>query len=280
MFRFDGKQWKTTRYSTEEGGPIPPIGDINSLVVLSANNMWFVGERFWTNLNPPPNLIDSNLIIRYDGVSWQEFKVRVPGTLLSVNGTNSDDIWACGYFGNVLHYNGVVWERDSIPLSVREGSSFILRDICTGLDKQVYGLGFVSSSADITMFYFFQRIGATWAVVDSTLDGTYGFGTNDLWASPTGTLYSVGRGVFRRDGTKWTKILSTQSSLFRIWGYSDDSFFAVGANCTVFHYNGSDFYQYPALVNNNVLNFGVWGAENELFVVGTDGGKSFIYHGR
>jgi hypothetical protein len=143
----------------------------------------------------------------------------------------------------------------------------------------VYALGQVQKLGQRTKFYLFQRAGGRWTTIDSTLDGLEKFGKSDLWVSPSGILYTVGAlGIFRFDGAQWTVIFNSSEPLQRIWGYSDNNFF-VGGYRTLLHYNGTDFYQYPTVSGDMVYN-GMWGDGKELFVIGHDGNKSYVYHGK
>ncbi|EAR22487.1 beta propeller repeat protein [Nitrococcus mobilis] len=62
-------------------------------------------------------------IYRQDGSGWRPFDygVYIPGSdgeakiLLSVDGTASDDIYAVGMNGVVLHYDGISWKRIDAP---------------------------------------------------------------------------------------------------------------------------------------------------------------------
>jgi hypothetical protein len=283
MFRFDGKSWKTTGFYRTEGGPISGSMDLTSLLVLSPDNIWFVGARFPQNPNPPPITIDSSFILHYDGRGWQEYKAYGGRELLSIHGIAPNDIWACGFSGTLLHYNGVQWERDSIPMSVPQGGEYVLRDIAAISSQTVFIIGYIIDHiAASTTFYFFKRAGGRWTAIDSSVwrsDADLRWGTVDLWISPSGTLYSVGGvGVYRWNGIQWIRMIDSPQPLQRIWGSSDDSFF-VGGYRTLLHFNGRDFYQYPSLMDD-VVCWGIWGNSNELFVVANDGRKSFVYHGR
>ena len=203
--------------------------------------------------------------------------------LQSIDGISPNDIWACGWYGTLVHYNGVQWERDSMPLSVPEGWFFALKDIVVTPAQTVYAIGYAQKLGELTRFYFFQRSANRWTLVDSVAprgDADIRWGTVDMWASPSGALYSVGGvGVFRWDGSRWIKMYDSPEPLSRIWGYSDDSFF-VGGYATLLHWNGRDFFRYPDLINYPTNNKGIWGDGRELFVIGYDGRKTLLYHGR
>jgi len=279
MFRFDGKRWRTTGFSREEGGPISGSLDLFSVLAFSASDIWFAGALFPQNPNPPPITIDSSLLVHYDGMNWQEYNVSGARLLEAIHGISPNDIWACGYYGTVLHYNGFQWKRDSIQFPVPDGAFFALRHIRAVSPSIVYALGQVQKLGQFTVFYIFQRSGGNWEVIDSTVDGSESFGKSDLWVSPSGILYTTGGlGVYRRDSTQWKKIFSAAEPLRRIWGYNDNNIF-VGGHRTLLHYNGTDFYQYPN-ANGDMVYSGMWGDGKELFVAGNDGNKSYIFHGK
>jgi hypothetical protein len=289
MFRFDGARWKSTGFHMSEGGPISGSVDFNSLLAFSSDNIWFVGDRSTLNPNPPPNFIDSSLILHYDGNSFTEYKAYGGSLLSSVHGIAPKDIWVCGVSKTLFHYNGVTWERDSIPVAVPPNGGIILRDIRAVSAQTVYLIGFglvvENNVSRITYHYFLQLRENRWAVVDSFPDsfrtsGADKWGFVDLWATPSGNLYSLGpTGIWRWNEIRWIKMLDWNGGpLQRIWGYSDHNFFVSGYR-TLLHYNGTDFYQYPS-VTGDMVYWGIWGSGNELFVVGNDGSKSYVFHGR
>jgi hypothetical protein len=74
MFRFDGKIWRTTGFHAAEGGTVSgPVG-FSAIYGFAANNVWAVGERIKSNRNPPPNFLDSSLVIHFDGNQWRELR--------------------------------------------------------------------------------------------------------------------------------------------------------------------------------------------------------------
>jgi hypothetical protein len=283
MYRFDGNTWRTTGFHMREGGPISGAVDFSSLMIFSFNNIWFVGSRFRLNPSPPPNFIDSSFVLHYDGSTWTEHNASGARGLLSIHGIAPNDIWASGVYGTLLHYNGSQWQRDSIPLSFSENWFYGFRDIVVADPENVYALVNAEKLGDYPRYYFLHRTGAQWTIVDSVVarsDSDLRWGTIDLWASPKGTLYSVGGvGVYRWTGMHWVRIYDSPEPLSRIWGFTDESFF-VGGYRTLLHCNGNDFFQYPEFVQSATNNVGIWGDGNELFVIGRDGQRSYVYRGR
>lgn len=83
-------------------------------------------------------------------------------------------------------------------------------DIVATSRQTIYAIGFAfvieNGVSRITYHYFFQRSGGRWTVVDSALsrpEVEIPWGFVGLWASPSGTLSSVGNvGVFRWGGAR------------------------------------------------------------------------------
>jgi hypothetical protein len=102
-------------YHTSDGkyfDDFRPKGAITACWGTSSTDMYFVGKE--------------GLIYHYDGVKFTQMTSNTTKDLRSVWGTNSNNIWACGYSTSsgttvLLHYNGDTWSED--PLSVSKGLS-------------------------------------------------------------------------------------------------------------------------------------------------------------
>ena len=116
------------------------------------------------------------VILRYDGETWMPQDHPPTGHLRGVYGTACDDVYAVGDGGIILHYDGTAWSNFPSP---------------TGTQLE------------------------------------------EVWADRTGQRYCVaavgdGGDVYYYDGTEWRTIPATAGGLSGIWGTSCDSFFAVG----------------------------------------------------
>ena len=69
----------------------------------------------------------------------------------------------------------------------------------------------------------------------------------------------------------WSVVdIGTTDPLYGIWGSAFDDVFAVGANGTVLHYNGSEWTLMNSTVTNDLQN--VWGSSStDVFAVGNEG---------
>ncbi|MBI5217140.1 MAG: hypothetical protein HY960_15395, partial [Ignavibacteriae bacterium] len=73
MYHFNGVQWSPVKLLVIEGGGVTtgPI-DLGAIYGFAANDIYAVGERIYQNPSPPPNFLDSSLIIHFDGRQWKE----------------------------------------------------------------------------------------------------------------------------------------------------------------------------------------------------------------
>jgi len=288
MWHFDGLRWTDVKLSTMQGGAIAGAIDLSAIYGFAANDIWAVGEHIFSNPNPPPNLLDSSLIIHYDGVQWREQIVRPRRALWSISGSSPTDLWACGTDGTLYHYDRTEWEEDSVSVWVPQDGVFALWDIKAKSSSEVYMIGYVhQNSLGLTKQYFLMRQRNSWIIVDSSIAEPghldIRFGTNGLWVSPEGTLYSFGPHIFRWTGSSWTKIYETMDALRRLGGTSDENIFAVGDFGKVLHYNGTDWFQLRQFEDLKVVYTAVWTNGDEVMIVGFTVDypqKTLILHGK
>jgi hypothetical protein len=260
---------------------------LSAIYGFAPNDVWAVGEHISSNPTPPPNFLDSSLIIHYDGTQWREVKLNGGRGLAEVSVPAPNDIWVCGTAGTLFHFDGSKWERDSVLVSLTPGSEFWLTRI-TADRHSVFMLGLkYENQLGRETFYFFSKTGQFWAVADSFViaPGQWEFkwGAGALWISPWGTLFSAGTGgVFRWTGSNWVNVFQHPTSLRSITGTSEQNMFVAGDYGKLYHYNGTDWFQYKELETADVVYSGVWTDGKEIFVVGytNDGGKTIILHAK
>ncbi len=287
MWHYDGIKWADVKLITVQGGNIAPTIDLNSIYGFSRSDIWAVGERYDVNPKPPPNFVDSTLIIHYDGMSWREVSTPPGGQLMSIHGRAPNDIWACGWQGTLLHYDGTAWRKDSLPLATPVGAYVILHSLAVAPTNEVFMTGSMEpgwESPPSRTLYFFHKVGNKWVIADSVrgakgLYDPYRWGDFRMWISPQGNPYSVGDGVFRWDGYAWIRVFQP-IAMFNLAGISEIDLFATGTNGNLFHWNGLDWVQLTLPRDENLSYLAVWYNGRELFLVGSDAINTIIYHGR
>lgn len=88
-----------------------------------------------------------------------------------------------------------------------------------------------------------------------------------------------GGSVFKLISGKWEEIFSGPNA-GPVAGPSENNLFSVGFNGTVYHYNGKDWYQFKQFQSPEYSFGAVWFDGKEVFVVGNNGRKSLILHGK
>ncbi len=278
MWHYDGKNW--TDIKLWDSYQIWPT-QLSTIYGFSPNDVWAAG---WAGDINSPN---SSLIIHYNGSKWSEANINKGGALNDIWGGSPNNIWACGWGGVVYHYDGIKWNKDSISIYMPQGAEFQLPSI-TEVNNSAYVIGWkVENNLARWTIYFFKKTNQAWQTLDSFVvapgQTTFKFGTR-LWTSPEGNLYSSGDGVFKWNGISWDQIFASSTSLRGLKGSSDQNIFAVGDYGNAYHYNGSDWYQFQQLKNENIVYTNIWTDGNEAFIVGynTDSYpmKTIVWHGK
>ena len=284
MWHFNGDVWTSVKLITSEGGQIEGAIDLTSIYGFSSTDIYAAGERIiGYNPNPPPTFIDSSLIIHYDGTAWRKVNVYNGSPLRDIQGSSASNIIAGGRYNTLYSFNGSAWQKDSINIQVPAGQSFHIESVNLGASVS-YLVGYRSfeDMSDLT-YYFFERVNSVWTKIDSTRFAKFG---EELFRSPSGTLYSVGQGgVYKYVEHSWTNIFNiTSAYIYGIWGTSDTNIFIAGNFGSVYHFNGTDWQRIEALNDSQTDYWTVWTDGTEAFVAGSifaDGvQKTIVWHGK
>ena len=127
---------------------------------------------------------------------FQRQENPVPGkTLYDVWGSGSDDVFAVGSSGTILHYDGLGWA------SMSSGTNDDLQSVWGSGSHSVYAVG-----DNGTVLHY---DGSSW----SRLDTGNGMNFYGIWGSRTNEIFVVGDygAILRYDGQGWTKTTSLTS---------------------------------------------------------------------
>ncbi len=274
IWHYDGNSWTDVKLDVFGINPIV----LSCIYGFSSNDIWAVGWR--GDLGSP----NSGAIIHYDGSKWSEANIIKGGALNDICGSSPNDIWACGFWGIVYHYDGTKWDKDSLSVYMPQGAEFQLLNIRESKNI-AYATGVKYENSIGFTYYFFKQVNKSWQIIDSLVSGsgTFAWGTK-LWESPEGNLFSFRDGVFKWNGNSWDDVFLEPYALESLDGTSEQNVFAVGNYGIAYHYNGSDWYQFQQLKNENIVYTGVWTDGNEAFICGfTTNGypqKTIVWHGK
>jgi hypothetical protein len=289
MYHFDGTRWSEVNLRPEHGGYIDNIIDMRSIIGFSENNIWAGGCAGYQ---------EGGHLIHYNGNKWTTVKYpyNLMGTQLwCMTGTSSNDLWLGGENTNyTFHYNGSTWRKDSLPIIIPTyinlGDEFILRSIISDNIGNIYAIGdshYQSEPPLVEIKYFFSWKNSQWKLLDSAIFSPqifeFKWGYNDLWMSPSNTLYSTDSKIYKMQDGKWVMMYDAINNLEALSGSSDNNIFVVGDFGTVLHYNGTDWYTLPVYNDPITSYYGVWTDGTEVFIVGvtsTFPNKSVVIHGK
>lgn len=206
----------------------------------------------------------------WDGAAWGEVDLP-PGTPLLnwVHAFASDDVYAVGEGGTILHYDGLTWSTETTTATED------LWGVWGASPDDVWavgGRGFAEGQATLL-----RRQEGRWTV--QTLPPIVRAGVFALfkvWGSGPSDVFVVGqRGIILRfDGTTWREEgAGVSQDLIAVWGTSSSEVVAVGGrgNGVVVVWDGQAWTDYDDLAPLPGLN-GVWtGSEGEAWVVGEAG---------
>ena len=231
----------------------------------------------WSYDNPPSaNYVDvwgtsssdvfavgyDGTIVHYDGETWSPMTSGTTARLYGVWGTSSTDVYVVGHDGTILHYDGEMWN------SMTSGTSSGLLAVWGTSSSEVYAVG-----ANGTVLHFDGEI---WSPMTSgtaaPLHGVWGTSSGDIFA--VGTLGTV----VHYDGTTWSSMTSgTTENFAAVWGTSSGDVYAVGVGGTIFHFDGNTWSPMTSGIVEIIR--GVWGtSSSDVYAVG-QGGTIVHYDG-
>jgi hypothetical protein len=245
----------------------------------------------------------------WDGVSWTVDTTTGPaqniGILWSVWGAATNDVYAVGELGSIIHYDGASWSLQpsvtTFPLYGVHGSSAsdiwavggntVLHNDGTGFQPVSTGItGFnaraVWTDGTVVVIAAVGRVlrfdGSTWtdtpvpgfATAGGSVDNlasVWGSGPNDIYLAGSEPQFQAS--AWHYDGTSWQKIMAgTTKALHGVWGSSSTGVHMVGENRTMTYFDGSDWTKLPTCCGGQRHLWSVSGAgPNFAIAVGNEG---------
>jgi len=196
---------------------------------------------------------ENGALLHYNGTIWEKATTELSSHLNAIWGLSSDNILAVGNNGTIIHYNGSSWSV--LPVQTQ----YDLQDVW-GIENQFFIVG------NNGILLNFQNSGLTEITTDNatTLNAIWGTSVNNIYAAGNNGL------IMRFDGQKWNRIQApTENNLFDIWGHKND-IYAVGKNGCILRYNGNKWLLDQQNLTKDQLD-AVWGTSDETYVAGENG---------
>ncbi len=196
-----------------------------------------------------------------------------------IGGSGPDDVFAVGFAGQALHYDGHSWTQTT-----------------TGTSAEFFGVwsaGPGDTYASGTAHSIFHYDGHTWTSQDVSA-ATDGATVYSVWGASSGNVYAVDDfgEVLHLSGSSWSVdyTQTDEQTLFAIWGSGPGDIYAVGDVATVLHFDGGAWTQLPSTDFPAVLTgaadpttwpsiLDIWGSGPSDVFMAIDGGAILHFNG-
>ncbi len=218
-------------------------------------------------------------VLMYDGVQYLDLNAPTDQTLTSVWGTSTTDVWAVGFDGLVLHYNGQGWEDRSPPLEVffAEEETVPTGDAAVAARRNLWGVWANGPVGTTEMLYavgdqglVLQFTNGQWTGISSGVEENL----NDVWGVNNDQIFIAGDFGTLLSGSSTLSAIETGISkpLQAVWGRGGGNVFTVGLNGTLLRLSGGN----SESIDDAPLQFlrDIWGPRNDgsvYYIVGWDG---------
>jgi len=227
---------------------ISPSGDMRAISGRTMTDVYTT--RNWAL---PPS--GGREIAHYDGQNWtasytDNCSFSCLDAVNSLWVSASPDVFAVGFRGLVLHYDGSVWG------ALASGTAASLNGVWGSAPDHVLAVG---DNGTILLYD-----GKVWTPQVSGVTETL----NGIWGTSASNVFVVGNHgtVLHFDGATWSRQnANTTEDLYAISG-SAGHVFAVGNNSTVVQYDGSRWLAQPFSIPIDLR--GIWASGNEAVAVG------------
>lgn len=285
IWHYDGISWQEVDlFQSLSSRPII----LNCLHGFSSDNVWLGGDRIIRNKNAPPSFFHRKFIANWNGIKWTEH--FLPGdfnsNIVNIDGDSPNNLWACGSWGQVHHWDGIAWTSESLSDLLIEGSRTIFYDV-SSYNGVAYIVGReILSLEDRNLIKYFTLKGeiGNWEIMsifDFKEKGS--FGAHNLYLTPYNKLYSYLPGLFELRGNQWVRIIPEIQEGYDIRhmvAFSETNIlFACDEGA--FHWNGTDLQRIDIPGLNAIT--GIWYDGQEAFALGLRWNsidQTVVWHGK
>jgi hypothetical protein len=251
---FDGITWRTITDTALLYGL--GAGGLSGIHGLSNSNITVVGTC-------DQGYGYSGFIGRWDGAKWTNVTPTGTRPLKTVWMRGSNDIFAGGVSGYVLHYNGIKWD------SLSSGTMLDIWRIFGLPTGEVYGVAsdyWQSPQGGVIL-----QIDSSQITTEKVISGRRIFA---IWGDSRTNLYVVGEGIYHKGSQDDWQDLGLQrpaTTLFGIGAMKGSDILIGGYLQTVLHWNGASWRFYDSLYNQSGTTtiYQIRPIGNTFFVVGT-----------
>jgi len=267
IYYYDGHKWEA------KSNIIPPTNFQKSYSVIAGiDSDYFVlaGSANFLNNNPPPNFLDSGLVIKFENGIWSTTYLNNSFGIYSLTIISKNDFWVGDRNSNLLHYYNNEWKKYSF-------SQKMFFNGLVAINSDVYATAHSEKqTASVDYLLLFQ--GVSWTIIDSNITSGQIIRNSfpSLIKNIGGQLYgSSDIEVVKKEGNAWVVI--GENLYGQINGTNANNIFLGSQDFGVMHYNGKNWYKFNEVPHLNYFDIVVF--DDSVFLLATDGIKSYIVKG-
>jgi hypothetical protein len=265
---WDGQQWELKRIPFTGWCSAVEFPPLRTIFAFSINDIWFAR---------------GGSLVHYNGSTFYndcEMNPLLDGSINKIWGADSNDLYAVGDLGTIIHYNGSSWQK------IESGTTVDIQDIwgAKNPDSGEWEILAVASSGPFPP-QAKQLLSIQGTTVTAMPDSGLALSLAGVWFVPGTIYYVVGDGVFYTEeiGQFWHSG-TTHPLLYKVGvrGNAANDVFITGSFGLVSHYNGSTWHHYAG-VELPIISGGygrVSVKSNYVVAVGRIGDQAVILIGR
>ncbi len=194
------------------------------------------------------------LLIIAESAAWQQTEIPAEHPVRDIWGTGHSDVFAAGWGGTILHYNGTGWTHMS-----HEAAETVSFEAVWGFSSDEV---FAAGHKGVIFRYNGQKWSPMQTGTQANLYGIWGSSESDIFAAGTST-------ILHYDGTEWNST-EIAADLRAVWGSSPSDIFASGCEGTVLHYDGTAWTRMETGTDANL--YSIWGrSPADVYTAGSFG---------
>ncbi len=268
-------KWNGTEWSYHSW----PLASIYSIYGFSENDIWVVGESS-----------NRSFIGHYKDGEWTEYRSDyfysrgdTVYALWGVWGASPDDVWAVGYNGTIVHWNGENWDK------VESGTKANMTGIWGVSATEIYAVSPFIIIDNVIHFEgnTFLYDGESWSNIQSEVGESSG-PLRQTQFYPNGCGVAVGRNVYIKDNTGWhlqVEVPRIGNQWGRVGGTNINDVMILGIDGSVtsriMHYNG-EHWETISINGSTTIPMIIGGVQlfkKKVFIVGKNNNHIIIYRG-
>jgi hypothetical protein len=231
--KWDGTQWELKRIqSILCGSGSYIVSPLRTIFAFSSDDVWYS---------------DGGEMIHWNGSSYINdcsMNSLLAGAINKIWGISSNDLYAVGGSGTIVHYNGSGWTK------IESGTTLAIYDIYGAKNNKTGEIDVYAVATDEFYTYDKAILRINGNIVTSLSYDSIPYRIHGIWFKPNQKYYVVGSGIYSkhsiltREAWQWHHLSLTNYYINDIDGNDVNDIIACGAYGELLHFNGVSWNSY------------------------------------